>query len=328
MASSDGPPDPVESEQGSGLRLGGTQPAVDSEAGDEPVSGDDARSAEISAAVPARRRLRRYIRTAFFTVAAGWLVLIIALALTAPWLPIPEPDAGGFGVAKSPLDGRLLGTDQLGRDMVSRVVYGARMSLLIAGASIGLALSFGVAIGLTAGYIRGKVDPVVTAAADVILAFPGLVLLMVVAALMGASPRNLIMAIAILQMPTFVRLARASTISLAQREFILAAKGSGARAVRISVREILPNVMPTITAYALAATARVFVIEGSLSFLGLGIQPPTPAWGSMIAAGRPLLVTAPHIVLIPATALFATVLAFNTLADTRRDAGRPSRLIG
>lgn len=292
---------------------------------------DSARGIDSSAipvvALP-RRPSKRHFRTAFLALAIGWLVLIVMLALLAPLLPIPESDAGGFGVAKKPFEDRFLGTDQLGRDMLSRLVYGARMSFLIAGASISLALSIGVAVGLWAGYVRGKLETVVTAVADIILAFPGLVLLMVVAALLGASPRNLIFAITILQVPTFIRLARASTISVANREFVLAAKGSGAGTMRIAALEILPNVLPTLTAYALAATARVFVIEGSLSFLGLGIQPPTPAWGSMIAAGRPQLVAAPHIVLIPAISLFATVLSFNALADARRDSGRPSRLIG
>ena len=275
-----------------------------------------------------RRRRRDGARTAFLAVTVGWLALVVVAALTAQWLPIPEPDVGGFGVAKHPFGTRLLGTDQLGRDMLSRLVYGARMSLLIAAASIAMAMTLGLAFGLSAGYLRGKIDILVTATADVTLAFPGLVLLLVVSALLGPSPRNLIMTITILLTPTFIRLTRASTISVAQREFVIAAKGSGARDVRIAIREILPNVIPTLTAFALATTARVFILEGSLSFLGLGIQPPTPAWGSMIEAGRSRLVTAPHIVLIPAMALFVTVLAFNTLADMHRDAGRSSGLVG
>lgn len=292
--------------------------AIDVEAVGDDLDGD---GTEAVAAKP-RSKGGRFTRI----LASSWLILIISFALLAPILPIPDPKAGGLGVGQQPFGDFILGTDHLGRDMFSRIVFGARMSLFIGVLSVGIAMTVGVGIGLFAGYLRGKLDTGVTAVADVVAAFPGLVFLLVISSLAGSSIRNLILAIALFQFPMFIRLGRASTINYAQREFVSAAKGLGARDLHIATREILPNVIPAVTAYALAAIGIVFVVEGSLSFLGFGIQPPTPAWGSMIAAGRPHLVRTPHIVLVPATVLFLTVLSFNALADARRTGGRPLRL--
>lgn len=279
---------------------------------------------DVSAGPAGPRKRRRYFRA----LAALWLLILIGLALLAPVLPLRDPASGGLGVAQRPFGDYILGTDQVGRDMFSRTVFGARTSIWIAGSSVGIAMTLGVGIGLFAGYIRGKFDTVALAIADIILAFPGLVLLMVVAALAGPSLRNLVLAIAVFQFPTFIRLGRASTVSFAEREFVHAARGLGASGFRVATREVLPNVIPAVSAYAFAATGVVFVVEGSLSFLGLGVQPPTAAWGSMISTGRPMLPSAPHIVLVPAIVLFLTVLSFNLLADARRGAGRPPRLGG
>ena len=274
---------------------------------------------------PAAGRPRR--RPWFRWFAIAWLVVLLSLAIAAPWLPMPDPTEGGLGIAKPPSADRIFGTDQIGRDIFSRVVYGARTSLFVGITSVGIAAILGVLIGVFAGYFGGKLDTLTTAVADVILAFPGLVLLLAVVVLVGPAVRNLVFAFVVFQLPTFIRLSRASAIAFAQRTFVLAARGLGARQWRVALVEILPNVVPAVSAYAMAAVGIVFVSEGSLSFLGLGIQPPTPAWGSMVAAGRPRVDTAPHISLVPATVLFITVLCFNALSDMRRGA-RASGLAG
>jgi peptide/nickel transport system permease protein len=278
--------------------------------------------------VPGVGRTRRRKHHIFRKLAVFWISLLVGSALLAPLLPLRDPEIGGLPAAKAPYAGALLGTDQLGRDILSRVVYGGRTSLYVTALAVGLSLVFGVGIGLFAGYFRGKLDIVVTAVADIILAFPSLLLLIVISALAGPTVTNLIIGMAVLKFPTFVRLARANSMAFTQREFVLAAQGLGARDGRVAMREVLPNVLPAIGAYTFAAVGQVFVLEGAISFLGLGIQPPTPAWGSMISAGRPFLEFSPHIVLMPAGALFVTVLAFNALADARRQGDKRAQLGG
>ena len=276
-------------------------------------------------AVPSKT-VRQRLRAIPLMLALGWVTLVVSASFLAPVISLRDPSQGGLAVAEGPTWGRPFGTDNLGRDMLSRVIYGGRLSLLIAGISIVLAMVVGVALGLLAGYRRGKSDLAITACADVILAFPGLIVLTVVSVLVGSSVKNLIIVIAVLRVPVFMRLARAGTMSVVDREFVLAAKGIGAPGLRVARREVLPNLLASITAYAFAAAGIVFVLEGSLSFLGLGIQPPTPAWGTMIAGGRPMLVDAPHIVLIPATVLFLTVLALNVISDAKTAGGGKARL--
>jgi peptide/nickel transport system permease protein len=292
----------------------------------------DATVAEAAVKARPARRARRSSRSRRFgtlrALAVMWLASVVGLALLAPILPIPDPTEGGHGVGLPPFGEYFLGTDQLGRDMFSRVVFGARMSLLTVVLSVGMSMIVGLTIGLVVGYVKGKADTVAVATSDVILAFPDLILLMVISVLAAPSVRNLILAIAVFQLPTFIRLGRANTLKISQREFVMASEGLGARRFRVMTREILPNVLPSVTAYALATSGVVLMIEGSLSFLGLGIAPPTPVWGSMIAAGRPFLTTSPHIVVIPGLALFLTVLSFNALADAARHDVRPQRLSG
>jgi peptide/nickel transport system permease protein len=274
--------------------------------------------------LPPRRSKRRVMHA----LALGWVVLLLLAAVLAPLLPLRDPNVGGLAVSATPSTDALLGSDQLGRDILSRVVFGARTSLFISGVAVLISMTIGVLIGLFAGYVRGKLDIASTAIADVVLAFPGLLLLIVVSALAGASVRNLILSIAFLKFPTFLRLARGNSMTFSQREFVRAARGLGAREARVALREVLPNVLPSVAAYAFAVLGQIFVLEGSLSFLGLGIPPPTPSWGGMIAAGRPFLQIAPHVVLVPAAVLFLTVLSFNALADARRHDRRPSQLTG
>jgi peptide/nickel transport system permease protein len=267
---------------------------------------------------PPRRRRLSGIRM----VAAAWLVLVVVLCALAPLLPLPDPDAGQGAIAASPGDGHILGTDQLGRDMLSRILWGGRTSCFIAAVTTGIAMAAGLALGIVAGYFRGRIDWVIAGTADFVLAFPALILLIVLVSVFGQSIRYLVLGLAVLGTPAFVRIARAHAMAVSQREFVLAAKGSGARNGRIMVRHILPSVVAPVSAYALTFAAVVFVAEGSLSFLGLGVPPPTPSWGGMIAAGRPWLDRALHIVLVPSIVLIATVLALNFLGD------RPDRARG
>ncbi len=273
---------------------------------------------------PKRRRRLRIFRK----LAVTWIVVLIGSAILAPVLPLRDPELGGLPAAHPPYSGAWLGTDQLGRDILSRVIYGGRTSLYVTALAVGLALVLGVGVGLFAGYFRGKLDTIATGVADIILAFPSLLLLIVISALAGPTVKNLIIGMAVLKFPTFVRLGRANSMAATQREYVLAAQGLGARDRRVAMREVLPNVLPAIGAYTFAAVGQVFVLEGAISFLGLGIQPPTPAWGSMISAGRPFLEFAPHIVLVPAGALFLTVLSFNALADARRQGDQRAQLGG
>jgi peptide/nickel transport system permease protein len=278
--------------------------------------------AEVAAAPKIRRRIAR-------AVALAWLALVALLALIIPLLPAPEPTVSVGHIAATPFGHYLLGTDQLGRDIFSRLCWGARTSIEVAGLATGVAFVIGVGLGLLAGYFRGILETVIAGIADLSLAFPGLVLLLVLTSIRGASAHILIVALAILLTPTFVRLGRANTLAYMQREFVLAARGLGARHRRVMLRELLPNVLPSVSVYALTAAASVFVVEGSLSFLGLGIPPPTPSWGGMIAGGRlDLLQHKAHIAMVPSIVLFLTVLSLNVLGNSRQDASERSRTLG
>jgi peptide/nickel transport system permease protein len=267
---------------------------------------------------PRRRRLSK-VRT----IAAAWLVLVVVLCALAPVLPLPDPEGTGGGtIAASPGSGHILGTDQLGRDILSRILWGGRTSIFVAALTTGIAMFLGLAFGIVAGYFRRRIDWVIAGVADFVLAFPALILLIVLTSVFGLSIRNLVLGLSILGTPAFVRIARAHAMTVSQREFVLAARGSGARNGRIMLRHILPSVVGPVAAYALTFAAVVFVAEGSLSFLGLGVPPPTPSWGGMIAAGRPWLDRALHIVLVPSIVLIATVLALNFLGDRQELAGR------
>jgi len=267
---------------------------------------------------PRRRRLSK-VRT----IAAAWLVLVVVLCALAPVLPLPDPEGGqGGAIAASPGSSHILGTDQLGRDILSRILWGGRTSIFVAALTTGIAMFLGLAFGIVAGYFRRRIDWVIAGVADFVLAFPALILLIVLTSVFGLSIRNLVLGLSILGTPAFVRIARAHAMTVSQREFVLAARGSGARNGRIMLRHILPSVVGPVAAYALTFAAVVFVAEGSLSFLGLGVPPPTPSWGGMIAAGRPWLDRALHIVLVPSIVLIATVLALNFLGDRQELAGR------
>ena len=267
--------------------------------------------------VGARRRRSKGV---LFWFAVGWLALIVVVAITAPWLPFPDPEK------QNPVDrlahpftpGHILGTDGLGRDILSRLAFGARVSLIISLSAVVIGMVVGGTVGMVVGYLRGRVEGVVMWALNVILAFPGLVLLLGLVAFVGQSLLAITLVVGFLSIPTYARVARATTMSVAQREFVAAAKALGAGRTRILLREILPNVILPVAAFGMVAVGVVIVLEGSLAFLGLSVKAPAPTWGSMIAEGRPHLTKTTHLSLIPSIVMFLTVLAVNFVGDVLR----------
>jgi len=254
-----------------------------------------------------------------FWLAVGFLAAIVVAAALAPLLPLPSPtDMDMLERRMPPSAAHWLGTDRLGRDMLSRLIFGARISLTVGVLAPLIGLLIGGALGIIAAYVRGRLETVIVGGVDVLLAFPPLVLALAVTAYLGQTVANLTYVIGVLSIPAFSRVARAATLSLAQREFILAARAMGATELRILLRELLPNVVPPLLAFFLLAVAVTIVVEGALSFLGLGVPPPAPSWGSMIGEGRESLEIAPRIAFLPALAMFATVLACNVVGDTLR----------
>jgi len=254
-----------------------------------------------------------------FWLAVGWIGIILALALAADLLALPSPtDMDMLEKRMPPSLAHWLGTDNLGRDMLARLIFGARISLTVGVASPLIGLILGGTLGMLAGYLRGRLETIIVASVDVLLAFPPLVLALALTAYLGQTVANLTYIIGILSIPAFTRVARASTLSIANREFVVAARALGATEARILVRELLPNVILPLVAFFLLAVAVTIVVEGALSFLGLGVPPPAPSWGGMIGEGRESLEIAPRIAFLPAGAMFLSVLAFNIVGDTLR----------
>lgn len=234
-------------------------------------------------------------------------------------LPLKDPNRSDFTrIAEGPSLTYWLGTDEVGRDIFARVIYGARVSLLIGVVSVILGMAVGGMLGMIAGYLKGRVEGVIVTVTDALLAFPALVLLLTLAAVFGQNLPTLILGLALLTVPTFIRLTRANTLVVSQREFVVAAKAYGSKSLRVMLRDVAPNVMMPLMAYCFIIAGVVIVAEGSLSFLGLGLPPPTPSWGGMIAGGRIDLDTTPHIVLMPGLVMFLTVLAFTMVGEHLR----------
>ena len=256
---------------------------------------------------------------ALFVCAVGWIALIGLAAIFANLLPIASPtDMDLLGKRALPSARHLLGNDQLGRDELSRLIYGGRISLTVGLLAPVIGVTIGGALGLLAGYFRGRLETLAIGGVDVLLAFPPLVFALALTTYLGQSAFNITLVIGILSIPAFTRVSRAVTLSLSEREFVTAARALGATHSRILIRELLPNVALPLVAFFLLGVAVTIVVEGALSFLGLGVPPPAPSWGSMIGEGRESLDIAPWLAFLPAGFMFLTVLSFNIVGDTLR----------
>ena len=270
----------------------------------------------VAAGPPPRSRGRRSI---LMWLSVAWIVVLVLAAVFADFLPLP-----GYGKPVGPPrmspftnwgEGLALGTDAFGRSNLSRVIYGARASMLIGILAATIGLVIGGFVGLISGYRRGWSDRSSSFVVDTLLAFPPLVLLLTLTAVLQPKLSTLLLGLSILVIPTFVRLERASAMAWAERPFVLAARSYGTKDLRIAVRHVLPNSILTLITYIPTVISAMIVAEGSLSFLGLGLPSPTPSWGGMIAEGKTALRTAPSVVFVPAAVVFLTVLAFNIVGE-------------
>ncbi|MGW3468402.1 ABC transporter permease [Saccharopolyspora sp. NPDC000995] len=253
-----------------------------------------------------------------------WLAMVVLAALLADVLPMREGREPARTLEEPILQGidlfsaHPLGTDRQGLDVLSGVVYGARVSLVIGLGAAALGLFVGGLLGVVAGYYRGKLDAVLNLGNDALLAFPPLILLLALASVVHPEVQSITLVLGVLAVPTFFRIARANTMVYAQRPFVFVAKALGARGTRILFRELVPSVAMSVLSYAFIVVAVLIVAEASLSFLGLSIQRPEPTWGNMIAAGQQDFRDHPHLVFGPGAVLFLTVLALNRLGDWAR----------
>ncbi len=270
------------------------------------------------------RTLRTFTSNRLALAGMGILLLLALGAIFAPWLTHYSPTQTDFeALQKAPSAKHLLGTDELGRDIFSRVLYGARISLVAGLISVSIALFFGGLIGLLAGFYGGWVDNVLMRLTDAMLAFPFLVLAIALAAVLGPSLQNTLLAIGIVTTPVFARLVRGQTLAERPRDYVQAAVALGSGDIRIVFNHLLPNITGSLIVQASLSTAAAVLAEATLSFLGLGIQPPTPSWGSMLNAARGYLAYTPWMAIFPGLAIFLAVLAFNLIGDGLRDALDP-----
>ena len=249
------------------------------------------------------------------------IALAVLAALAAPWLPLPDPDAVDTPSRLKPpgTPGHPLGTDEFGRDLGSRLVWGARVSLLAGVGTAGAAMVMGVSLGLFAGYYGRWVETVIMRLTDIMMAFPFILLAIAIVAGLGPGLRNAMIAIAIVGFPIYARLVRGVVLTIRERDFVEAARALGCPDRLILARHVAPHLLsPVVVAFSLDVGAKILVTAG-LSFLGLGTQPPTADWGSMLATGRQFVILSPHVVLLPGFAIFVTVLALNLVGDAVRD---------
>jgi peptide/nickel transport system permease protein len=264
--------------------------------------------------------MRAAARRPAATIALAVVLGFVLLALAAPALAPFDPNATDFrAVRKAPSDVHRLGTDEVGRDVLSRLIWGARTSLLAGVIPVTLAVAASIPLGLLSGYAGGWVDAVIMRVIDAMLAIPFLIVAIALAAFLGPSLRNAMVAIGIATLPTFVRLARGTVLALKTEEYVEAARAVGGSHARIALRHILPNMLPPIFVQVSLTVAAAIIAEASLSFLGLGQQPPAPSWGSMLNTAQRYLSQAPWMALYPGLMIFGIVMALNVLGDGVRD---------
>jgi len=273
-----------------------------------------------------RRVLRRFSRNRLAIIGMVIVAIYIFVAIFAPLISPMDPLKQNLSDKRIPPNKtHLLGTDQFGRDILSRILYGTQYALLVSSMSILLSLVFGTLFGLIAGYFGGAIDEVIMRIMDILLAFPYLLLAILIVSALGPGIWNTILAIGIWGVPIFARQTRGAVIAIRDREFIQAARAIGAPGMRIMAIHLFPNIIPPIVVYAALYMGYAILMESALTFLGLGIQPPTPSWAEMIASGRNYVIVAPHIATIPGLAIMLATLGFNLLGDGLRDALDPRR---
>jgi peptide/nickel transport system permease protein len=273
---------------------------------------------------PARRALRRLLKRKGAVFGLIVISIFMLLALFAPLVAPYDPIATNWTLVRQPPSSlHWLGTDDLGRDVLARVIYGARASLLAGLISVGIALSIGVPLGLLSGYRGGLVDALISRITDAMLACPFLILAIALAFFLGPSLGNAMIAIGVSTTPIFVRLTRGQVMNVKVEDYVEAARAIGNPRWRIALVHILPNILPALLVHATLSTAAAIIAEATLSFLGLGQQPPTPSWGSMLNAAQRFLTSAPWMAIWPGLAIFLVVLSLNLVGDGLRDALDP-----
>ena len=262
-----------------------------------------------------------FVRNKTFTIFAILAILLILMAIFAPLVTGGiDPTKGSLADAiKAPSAEHIFGTDKMGRDIFARVVYGARVSLVAAFGVVALSFVIGTVLGIVSGYFRGIVDAVIMRIADMMVSFPGLVLAMAVAGILGASIGNAIIAVSVVTWPKYARLARSLVLKIRDRDYVAAAVVTGSKTPYILMRYMLPNALPTLIITAATDIGSLMLELAGLSFLGFGATPPTPEWGLMLSEGRAYMQSAPWLMVFPGLAIFITVVIFNMLGDSLRD---------
>ena len=270
------------------------------------------------------RLWRRLSKRKSALVGLAIVLFMVFVAVFAPLLAPYDPTAQSWtAVRKAPSAAHWFGTDEAGRDILSRIIWGARASLMAGLTSVGIAMAIGVPLGLAAGFLGGFVDGFISRFTDAMLACPFLILAIALAAFLGPSLTNAMLAIGITATPFFIRLTRGQVLSIKGEDYVEAARAMGNPQWRVAARHILPNILPQLMVQATLTIAMAIIAEASMSFLGLGLQPPAPSWGSMLNSAQRFLSNAPWMALWPGIAIFATVLSFNLLGDGLRDALDP-----
>jgi peptide/nickel transport system permease protein len=280
--------------------------------------------AAAAAQSPRRVALRRFRARPAAMVALVVVVCFVIVAVFAGLIAPEDPIKTSWSlIRKAPSWAHWMGTDENGRDVLSRVIFGARASLMAGVISVSIACGVGVPVGLLAGFAGGIADLVIGRLVDAMLAIPFLILAIALAAFLGPSLQNAMIAIGVTAVPVFVRIARGATLDAATNEYVEAARALGNPPWRVAVRHVLPNIVPPVLVQATLAIARAIIAEAALSFLGLGQQPPAPSWGSMLNSAQRFLTQAPWLAIFPGAAIFLVVLSFNLVGDGLRDALDP-----
>lgn len=272
-----------------------------------------------------RQRIwRRFLRYRPGLFGLGVIALLVIMAVFSPWIaPYPPEEINTPLRGAGPSSDYWLGNDDIGRDILSRLVYGARIALIVGLGATAIAVTIGVTVGATAGYFGGKVDFILSRLVDTLMAFPLLALLLTLSSVFGPSLRNVVVVIGLTVWASYARLVRAEVLSLREHDFILAARASGAGDRRIIFRHIVPNALGPVIVIASLAIGGIIILESALSFLGLGVARPTASWGTMLSDGREYIRNYPHIAIAPGIAITITVLSFNLVGDGLRDALDP-----